>query len=43
MTFLFTGVEASTRMFKKAPKLMLEALAAHDATVEAAAHGAVTA
>ena len=43
VTFLFTDVEGSTRMFEEAPDAMLEALRQHDEVIEAAviAHGGV--
>lgn len=36
VTFLFTDVEGSTRMFEEAPNSMLEALRQHDEVIEAA-------
>ena len=43
VTFLFTDVEGSTRMFEQAPDAMLEALRRHDEVIEAAvaAHGGI--
>ena len=43
VTFLFTDVEGSTRMFEQAPDLMLEALRQHDKAIDeaVAAHGGV--
>jgi predicted ATPase/class 3 adenylate cyclase len=43
VTFLFTDVEGSTRMFEQAPDLMFEALRLHDKTIDEAvtAHGGV--
>jgi len=43
VTFLFTDVEGSTRLFEKAPDLMLEALRQHDQAIDEAviAHGGV--
>jgi len=43
VTFLFTDVEGSTRMFEQAPDAMLEALRQHDEAIEAAvaAHGGI--
>jgi predicted ATPase/class 3 adenylate cyclase len=43
VTFLFTDVEGSTRMFEKEPQSMMEALRQHDETIDAAvlAHGGV--
>lgn len=37
VTFLFTDVEASTRLWQEAPDVMAEALSIHDAVIEAAA------
>ena len=34
VTFLFTDVEGSTRLFEKAPDLMLEALRQHDEAID---------
>ncbi|MCZ6461497.1 MAG: adenylate/guanylate cyclase domain-containing protein, partial [Actinobacteria bacterium] len=43
VTFLFTDVEGSTRMFEEAPESMLEALRQHDEVIEdaVAANGGV--
>ncbi|HEX6303315.1 MAG TPA: adenylate/guanylate cyclase domain-containing protein, partial [Anaerolineales bacterium] len=43
VTFLFTDVEGSTRMFEQAPGAMLAALRQHDDVIEAAvaAHGGI--
>lgn len=43
VTFLFTDVEGSTRMFEQAPEAMLEALRRHDEVIETAvaAHGGI--
>ncbi len=43
VTFLFTDVEGSTRMFEQVPDLMLEALRQHDKAIDeaVAAHGGV--
>lgn len=43
VTFLFTDVEGSTRMFEQAPDAMLEALRRHDEAIEdaVAAHGGI--
>jgi predicted ATPase/class 3 adenylate cyclase len=43
VTFLFTDVEGSTRMFEQAPDAMLEALRQHDEAIEGAvaAHGGI--
>ena len=43
VTFLFTDVEGSTRMFEETPDLMLEALRQHDKAIDeaVAAHGGV--
>ncbi len=43
VTFLFTDVEGSTRMFEKAPDSMLQALRQHDEAIEevVAAHGGI--
>ena len=41
VTFLFTDIEGSTRLFEEAPDLMLEALRQHDEAIDEAvvAHG----
>ena len=43
VTFLFTDVEGSTRLWEEAPNSMLAALRQHDQAIEAAvtAHGGV--
>ena len=43
VTFLFTDVQGSTRLFEEAPDTMLEALRQHDEAIEeaVAAHGGI--
>jgi class 3 adenylate cyclase len=43
VTFLFTDIEGSTRLWEQAPDSMLKAMGKHDETIEAAviAHGGV--